>query len=124
MIKKGHQFVIDGHTMTYHIVPLGVYATQQYKPSDIIKYLHGSLFTTPSQRSICIGDTMYVEDRIGQYINHSLNPNTTVDGNKIVAIKDIMIHDEITLQYHGSQLKKKWPFDEEDDAASGFISYK
>jgi len=34
-----------------------------------------------------------------QFINHSDNPNVKDEGNKIIALRDINTHEEITLDY-------------------------
>jgi SET domain-containing protein len=40
------------------------------------------------------------EIRLSWYINHSLSPNIKWDGDSIIAIKEINIGEELTINYH------------------------
>lgn len=112
MIKNGHSFVSPRITV-YNDIPLGVYATQTYKIGDIVRVMVGKMSNMPTQKSIHIGDNMHLVDEFGQYINHSFDPNIKVVTNKLIAIKDINIYDEITFNYNDSELEMDCPF--EDD---------
>jgi hypothetical protein len=94
-------------------IPLGLYATKIYKKDEIIYTMSGNLLTTPTSKSIHIGGNMHLEDTYGQYINHSFNPNIRIEANKLIAIKDINMYDEITFNYNESELEMDCPF--EDD---------
>lgn len=65
----------------------------------------GIMSKCPTQKSIHIGDNMHLEDEIGQFINHSFDPNIIVKSNKLVSIKDINKYDEITFNYNDIELK-------------------
>lgn len=112
MIKNGHRFVSPRITV-YNNIPLGIYAEKPYKLGDIVLTMTGKMSNMPTQKSIHIGDNMHLEDEIGQYINHSFEPNIKVEGNKLIAIKDINTYDEITFNYNDSELEMACPF--EDD---------
>lgn len=114
MIKNGHQFV-HGYkypTITTDI-PLGIYSEKSYKIGEIVRTMSGKMSNIPTQISIHIGDNMHLEDEIGQYINHSFDPNIRVESNKLIAIKDINIYDEITFNYNDTEVEMACPF--EDD---------
>ena len=96
MIENGTVFTNEFNTITGNI-PKGVYASCDYKKDEIIKYLEGTLLLTPTKESIHIGNNMYIVDKIGKFINHSSVPNTKICMNKIIAIKEIKIYDEITF---------------------------
>jgi hypothetical protein len=112
MIKNGHKFISNSKTL-YDFPPFGIYATKTYKSNEIIYVMTGKLLNTPTQKSIHIGDNMHLVDEFGQYINHSFDPNVRIEGNKLIAIKDIDIYDEITYNYNDSELEMACPF--EDD---------
>ncbi len=112
MIKNGNNFVFRDMSL-HKSIPLGIYAEQCYKSGEIIRLLSGRMSNIPTQKSIHIGDNMHIEDEIGQYINHSFDPNMRVEGNKLIAIKDINIYDEITFNYNDTEIEMACPF--EDD---------
>ncbi len=112
MIKKGHKFVCNDITI-YDGIPLGVYADKSYKLGDTVLTMYGNFMNTPTRKSIHIGDNMHLVDEFGQYINHSFDPNVRIEGNKLIAIKDINMYDEITFNYNDSELEMACPF--EDD---------
>jgi hypothetical protein len=112
MIKNGHSFITSNNTL-YDNPPFGIYATKTYKSNEILYVMTGKLLNTPTQKSIHIGDNMHLEDEFGQYINHSFDPNVKVVSNKLIAIKDINIYDEITFNYNDSEVEMACPF--EDD---------
>ena len=95
------------------IIPIGLYATKSYKINDIVLVMTGNLLNIPTQQSIHIGDNMHLEDKYGQYVNHSFHPNVKVVSNKLIAIQDINMYDEITFNYNESELEMACPF--EDD---------
>ena len=97
----------------YEVIPLGLYATKCYKINDIVRIMTGNLLNISTQKSIHIGDNMHLEDKYGQYVNHSFHPNVKVVSNKLIAIQDINMYDEITFNYNESELEMACPF--EDD---------
>jgi hypothetical protein len=114
MIKNGHKFITSNKTKTlYDYPPLGIYATKTYKTVDVVHVMTGKISNIPTHKSIHIGDNMHLEDDFGKYINHSFDPNVKVVNNKLIAIKDIDIYDEITFNYNDSELEMVYPF--EDD---------
>lgn len=113
MIKNGYDFKTIGS------IPLGLYATDNYKSDDIIYVMSGNLMNKPTKRSIHIGSNMHLEDDYGQYINHSFDPNIKVDGNKLVAIKEINKYDELTFNYNDSELEMAEPFEDDNILVCG-----
>lgn len=94
-------------------IPLGLYAKQCYKSNEIVYEMTGKLINKPTPTSIHIGDNMHLEDEFGQYINHSFDPNIKVVGNKLIAIQDIDMYDEITFNYNESELGMASTFEDE-----------
>lgn len=113
MIKNGHKFLDDHRVISCYSIPRGIYATKTYKLNEIVYVMTGKLLNIPTQKSIHIGDNMHLEDKFGQYINHSFDPNVRIESNKLIAIKDIDIYDEITFNYNDSEVEMACPF--EDD---------
>lgn len=68
------------------------------------------LYNKSHKRYARIGKNKYVSDnKILNWVNHSCNPNTKLDIKnkpKLVAIKDILINEEITANYEKTELKK------------------
>jgi hypothetical protein len=113
MIRNGHKFINSRIITLYDCPPLGIYATKTYKTDEIVHVMTGKMSNIPTKKSIHIGDNMHLVDEFGQYINHSFDPNVIVVNNKLIAIKDIDIYDEITINYNDSELEMAFPF--EDD---------
>jgi SET domain-containing protein len=67
--------------------------------------LNGAAFERPSQTSIHIGEDKHVEDILGQFINHSCQPNCEINGREVVALFDIEIDTEINFDYRSSELQ-------------------
>ena len=54
---------------------------------------------------------MHIVDKYGSFINHSFQPNVSIQGNLIIAIKNINIQDEITFNYNESEINMACPFE-------------
>ena len=109
MIERGHQFINAQDDEP--CIPKGVYATKSYLSGEVIRHLSGTLLLAPTRESIHIGYNMHVEDEIGKYINHSFNPNTRIDMNRVIAIKHIRPFEEITFNYNVSETQMSNPFE-------------
>lgn len=118
MNKNGISFAKEQRPGIYMLdcelqLPLGLYATKSYKKDDVIYTMSGNLTNKPSQKSIYIGDDMHLEDKFGQYINHSFEPNVKIERNKLIALKPIDKYDELTFNYNENEINMVYPF--EDD---------
>ena len=111
MHEQGTKFCDNiNATINTNAIPKGLYAKKTYKKGEVIHQLEGRLVLRPTRESIHIGNNLHVIDIYGQYINHSFDPNTKLELNKVVAIKDIEIRDEITFNYNESEVNMKCPF--------------
>lgn len=119
MIKSGNNFVNYNNQIFYNNLPLGVYAKQTYKSGEIVRIMSGKLLNMPTRQSIHIGNNMHLEDKIGQYINHSFDPNVKVEGNKLIAINDINIYDELTFNYNDTEIEMAYPFEDDGNLVCG-----
>jgi len=115
MVRNGHKFIdinIPINPITIDL-PCGLYATKPYTTGSNVRVMTGTLLNSPTKKSIHIGYNMHLEDEFGQYINHSFEPNVKIVRNKLVAIKDINIYDEITFNYNETELEMAFPFEED-----------
>lgn len=119
MIKSGTIFVNHNNQILYKYLPLGVYAKQTYKSGEIVRIMSGKLLNMPTRQSIHIGNNMHLEDTIGQYINHSFDPNIKVKTNTLIAIKDINIYDELTFNYNDTEIEMAFPFEDDNILVCG-----
>lgn len=108
MIENGEIFWDDSMIKT---IPKCVYATRSYAIGEIVKKLEGKLVLEPTRESIHIGNGMHIIDNYGQFINHSFEPNTRIDSNNIVAIKEIAQYEEITFNYNDTEINMTNPFE-------------
>jgi hypothetical protein len=119
-VSNGACYVYNGGVgIASSKIPLGVYATRTYKKNDTIHILEGKLSSSPSRNSIHIGYDMHVTDEYGSFINHSFEPNIRIDFNRLIAIRDINVYDEITFNYNDSELELAEPFEDDGNLVVG-----
>lgn len=88
----------------------GVIATQNFSKGEIIHKLGTVETTYPTRTSLQVGDHKYVEDFVGQYINHNCNPSATIINVNLVCIRDIPKGEEITFDYNANEDVVSHPF--------------
>lgn len=88
----------------------GLYATKVYLKGDTVFTLSGVCFYKPSRETIHIGNNIHILDDCGQFINHSFEPSTFINGYKVIALRDIEPNDEITFNYNDTELLMASPF--------------
>lgn len=88
----------------------GVFSTKKYTSGSTLRYLIDNIVSKPTKESIRIGFNKHVIDKYGSYINHSFTPTTRIENNRLLAIKDIEIGEEITFNYNESEVKMACPF--------------
>ena len=89
---------------------LGLFATKQYNKGDTIFVLKGQETNYPTRESIYVGNNTHILDQMGQYINHSFEPTTQIQGYNVVALIDINENDEITFNYNENEVTMAAPF--------------
>ena len=89
---------------------LGLFATKKYNKGDTIFVLKGQETNYPTRESIYVGNNTHILDQMGQYINHSFEPTTQIQGYNVVALIDINENDEITFNYNENELTMAAPF--------------
>ena len=89
---------------------LGLFSTKQYTKGDVIFILKGEETNYPTRESIYIGNNIHVLDQLGQYINHSFEPTTYIQGYNVVALIDMNENDEINFNYNDNELTMAAPF--------------
>ena len=117
--------IIKSYTMEVksneQIGGLGLFATKQYPKGDIIFVLKGEETNYPTRESIYVGNNTHVLDQMGQFINHSFEPTTQIQGYNIVALVDVNINDEITFNYNENELIMACPFTVNGQSVCGKI---
>tara|TARA_Y100000310_G_C20525782_1_gene735954 strand:+ start:681 stop:1055 length:375 start_codon:yes stop_codon:yes gene_type:complete len=88
----------------------GVFSKESFAPGDTILYLNGEVVGFPSRTSIQIGENKHIEDKIGAFVNHSCYPSCKIEGNRVVADKEISPSDEITFDYSKNETTLASPF--------------
>ena len=114
MIENGHVFFDNFRSNRYvniSDIPKGLYTTRDFNTGEIITKLKGELNLIPTKESIHIGNGLHVIDSYGRFINHSFDPNTKIEFNNVVAIKDIKKYDEITFNYNETEINMAEPFE-------------
>jgi hypothetical protein len=97
----------------------GLYATKDYKKGDIIHILSGKEYNYPTRETIHIGNNVHIYDEYGIYMNHSFNPTTYIDNNKVIALIDIKENDELNFNYNETEINMACPFYVNDKLVSG-----
>ena len=105
----------------------GLYTKKEYRKEEIVLYLEGNYFQSPTRTSIQVGNK-HIESWEGGHINHHCDPNTEIRIHKnfigknphnknlpglialVVAKKDIYIGEEITFDYETTETEMAEPF--------------
>jgi SET domain-containing protein len=103
---------------------LGLFATKQYNKGTTIFVLKGQETNYPTRESIYVGNDTHILDQMGQYINHSFEPTTQIQGYNVVALIDINENDEITFNYNENELTMAAPFTVNGQQVCGNLNNK
>lgn len=94
-----------------------VVATRPIAEGETVLLFEGEIAETPSRYSLQIGERAHLtpanndpSPHVWPFLNHSCQPNTTVDGTTLVAIRDIGAGDFITFDYNSSEFEIAEPF--------------
>lgn len=83
----------------------GLFARKDFKKGELIWTLYGDIVTYATDYTVPINATEKIEPRlskgVGQYMNHSCEPNTHPDktGRRYIAMKNIQQGEELTTHY-------------------------
>lgn len=98
---------------------LGVFAKVPIQRGENIFYLNGRLIDFEAsirekgEYSVQVGIRSYVDPiSPGRYLNHSCDPNSGfINDIALVALTDILPHDEIRFDYSTTMLERHWELD-------------
>ena len=106
----------------------GLYTKKEYRKEEIVLYLEGNYFQSPTRTSIQV-ENKHIESWEGGHINHHCDPNTEIRihdnfigrnvGNQsqgslvalVVAKRDINTGEEITFDYETTEVELAEPFE-------------
>lgn len=90
---------------------LGLFSSRLYKSGELLLEIKGEVISHPVRTSIQVGPGKHVDVVVPvKFINHSCRPNTKVEGEKILALREIYPGDEITFDYQATEEKLSDPF--------------
>ncbi len=90
---------------------MGLFTTVDIKKEVVILELNGYIINSPTQTSIQLAENSHVEHPVGSYINHNCNPNSTIDKDFVVSLRNIQAGEEITFNYNDNEDKLAFPFE-------------
>tara|TARA_B110000285_G_scaffold28681_1_gene28835 strand:- start:5430 stop:5783 length:354 start_codon:yes stop_codon:yes gene_type:complete len=86
---------------------------------EVLCVLTGELFPKPTKFTIEIGKNEHILDHYGMYFNHSSDdPTVEINGKNVIALRDIMVGEEICFDYNNSETVVVSPF---VDSVSGSV---
>lgn len=87
-------------------------AIQKIEKNEIILKLTGKILNQPTKQTIQIDHKKHLKNSFVDYLNHSCNPNSHVDTEKlsIVADRPIKPFDDITVNYLSTEYIMANPF--------------
>ncbi len=100
-----------------HKIGRGLFALQDIKKDEFIFYFKGKVIKDRDSArklkcNLQVGPNLWIDPAkgsFGRYINHSCNPNAGVKGKiKIIAVRDIKLGDEVTLDYSITDDDPRW----------------
>lgn len=89
---------------------VGLYTEQSHKKGEVLFELRGPIKANATSTSIQISQAKHIEDAYAQYINHHCEPSAKIVGRKVVAQKDLVSNDEITLDKNDMADELQKPF--------------
>ena len=89
----------------------GLFSLKFVPKDDIVFVLTGPIKDTPCKYSIEIGENQHILDDEGVFMNHSFDPSCKIDGKNVVAVKNILIGDELCFNYNESETHMACPFE-------------
>lgn len=81
----------------------GLFSTKKYTKGERVHTLIGEIYDKPTRETIRIGYGRHIYDNYGIFINHSFNPNIYIYVNRIFALHDINIDDELVFNYNENE---------------------
>lgn len=94
----------------------GLYTDSPIKRgTEILDLSEGELIAERTRTSIQIDEFLHSEHDLGKYINHQKFPkcNCAIDGQFVIAIKDIKAEEELTFDYTTNEDEISHPFIDE-----------
>ena len=88
----------------------GLFATKKYKAFERVHTLIGKIYDKPTRETIRLEYNRHIHDNYGIFINHSFNPNIYIFANRIFALHDINIDDELVFNYNENEGTMANPF--------------
>ena len=76
----------------------------------IVFILSGPIKDKPCKYSIEISQNKHILDKNGIFMNHSFDPTCKINGDKVIAVKDINIGDELCFDYNQNETSMACPF--------------
>lgn len=89
---------------------VGLYAEQPYQRGDVLFELRGPIKANATSTSIQISEAKHIEDAYAQYINHNCDASAKIVGRKVIAQKDLVANNEITLDKNEMADELQKPF--------------
>ena len=90
----------------------GLFADKDFKKGEVIFSLEGEILKEPTKYTIQLSREKHIDDALGQYLNHSCDPNTYISaGEKAVrALRDISKGEELSFDYNLNEYEIATPF--------------
>ncbi|MBI2542595.1 MAG: SET domain-containing protein-lysine N-methyltransferase [Candidatus Aenigmarchaeota archaeon] len=87
-------------------------AIEKVAKNEVICKLKGKLLDKPTWQTLQVGPNKHLKNRIIDYLNHSCNPNSFVDTEKLVLVANRTIKqlDDITINYLLTECELASPF--------------
>jgi hypothetical protein len=94
-------------------------AARCFEAGECVLQLDGPVVSAPTRTSIELATDRHVEDKLGQFVNHSFDPTTVVEktGSRLVALRRIQKGEEITFDYNVNETDMACPFFDKETLA-------
>jgi hypothetical protein len=90
---------------------LGLFTTTPYKQGDVVLKIEGEILSVPTITTIQIAPNSHVDvGSPAKFINHSCNANCHVQNKQIIALRMIVVGEEITFDYQKNEDQLAHPF--------------
>lgn len=90
---------------------LGLFSSLFYSKGNAVLKITGKIIDHPLRTSIQIAPNKHIDVAApAKFINHSCCPNTKIEGDEIIAVKEIFPGDEVTFDYQAGEYELSHPF--------------
>jgi hypothetical protein len=81
----------------------GVFTNKEFNTGEVVLFICCEESTTPTKYTIQVDNNYHILDPIVKEMNHSLDPNVTLNGHSLIATRKIKQGSEVLRNYYETE---------------------